>query len=177
MKHRAESRTFDVGQHAVKWWNHLNGKNQQGEEGHIDRQSLAQLRRCHHPFETLFVPEGCYFVQQFYSRGDVSERIATLPVILAHIKDNNEHETIAKQVSLKSGDNDRLLSEIRFRRLMKIRKNEPQKLMLQMIRLVKMCKGKANIKDMAESVYWWGDVRKRQWVMDYYGVISTSRSE
>ncbi len=39
-----------------------------------------------------------------------------------------------------------------------------------MRRLVRLTKGKVNVKDLSFAVLRWGDGVKKRWIFDYYGV-------
>jgi len=66
-----------------------------------------------------------------------------------------------------------LLSEGRFRRLLQTPGSD---LMEPMRRLVRMMKGRVNVPDIAAAVLFWGDVVRKRWIFDYYGVSADLRS-
>ena len=64
------------------------------------------------------------------------------------------------------------MSEGRFRRLLQAQGNE---LMEPMRRLVRMTKGKVNVRDLSYAVLYWGDGVKKRWMFGYYGAGDSLR--
>ena len=58
-----------------------------------------------------------------------------------------------------------VVSELRFRRLIQ---RDRADLYVSMIRVLRMLGNKANLHDVANSVYYWGDKVKRDWAFAYF---------
>jgi len=87
---------------------------------------------------------------------------------LAHVReDDPEHKPVARAIGRATiNDEEALLSELRFRRLLEA--DTPEELMTGMRRLVQIAGGRLNVDDLARSILNWGDVVKRRWAFDYY---------
>jgi CRISPR system Cascade subunit CasB len=57
------------------------------------------------------------------------------------------------------------MSEARFRRLLQA--DDRIDCLRRLTRAVKMLKGKANVADLAEAVWYWNDRTKRRWAFTY----------
>ena len=87
--------------------------------------------------------------------------------MLAFVRETDDRR-VARAVGRAGLDDDRgLLAVGRFRRLLQ---EPPHELMAPMRRLVRMTKGKVNVRDLSASILYWGDAVRKRWIFDYYAV-------
>ena len=158
---------------AYEWWQRLTSK--EGARLGQRRAALARIRRAATPVEVMQEPEALRLIARLQRRPDQVDQVAILAGILAFVRESDDR-TVARAVGRRTLDDDQppLLSEGRFRRLLQVPQGE---LMEAMRRLVRMTKGKANVRDMSSSVLYWGETVKKRWVFDYYGVADSISSE
>ena len=157
-----DSKRTNIGAVTAMWYGRT--LEDQGSRS-VRRSARARLRRARTPLEILQEPEALRLVEDL--SGERPDRVAILAGILAFV-DGNDDRKIARAIGRASLDDDEaIVSEARFRRLLQTPGDE---LLDPMRRLVRMTKGKANIHDMSVSVLRWGDGVKRRWIFDYYGV-------
>lgn len=139
----------------IKWWEELD--NVRGER--------AALRRCHETAEVVFLPS---FHRLRWSLGQFNpERLALVACVIAHVRHNDDSAHIAAQMAkLKNGDKNSLVSELRFRRLLKIKDRD--ELLEPMIRIVQLLDKKVNIASLADGIYWWNEYVRKKWAYEYY---------
>ena len=155
---------------AYQWWRDLNPR--EGVPSGHQRAALARMRRAATPLDVMQEPEALRLFARL--RGD-PDRIAVLAGVLACVRDTDERR-VARAIGRRSLDDDQkvLLSEGRFRRLLQV---PPHELMEPMRRLVRMTGGKVNVHDLSSSMLSWSDDVKKRWILDYYGVVASIRSE
>lgn len=157
---------------AQKWWRGLtqgdDGKPAQGPQ----RAALARLRRAANPLQVMMEPHAVWLIQRL--RGCNENRVAIVAGVLAFVRKDAD-ASIVRAVGRNSLDDEMsaMLSENRFRRLLQTPTNE---LLEPMRRLVRLAKEEANVRHLAESILYWGDIRKKLWIFDYYGAASAARS-
>ena len=161
----SNSRAQDI---AYDWWTRL--RNPSGRH----RAALARIRRAHTTVDVIQEPEALRLITRLRPFRLNDDRVATLAGVLALVRENHEIR-IARDVGRRSLDEDQSaqLSEARFRRLMQ---TESDDLMTQMRRLVQMAKGRANVRDLAEAILYWGDRIRSEWTFEYYAVGSAAPS-
>ncbi len=118
------------------------------------------------------LPAGVDLVRRLGGvKGNV-DRAALLAIVLAHIRNDDPHKTIARAVGRDAFEkpDSALYKEARFRRLLLCR--TPDELLAHMTRLAKFLNGTANVADLAESIIYWGDRVRRRWAFDYYAAAS-----
>ena len=153
---------------AVEWWRDLVSE-EPGRRG-ARRAALARLRRAATPIEVMQEPEALRLIRRLSWDPD---RAAILAGVLAFVREPDD-QPIARVVGPTSMDeDDGLLRRVRFRRLLQTSGNE---LMDPLRRLIRLTKGKANVRDLSSSVLYWGDRVKKRWIFDYYGVSDSLRS-
>lgn len=133
------------------------------------RLARARLRRAGTPLEIMQEPAAlCLIAKLTRKHAHVhADRVAVLAGVLAFVEEKDER-TIARAIGRSSlDDDDAVVSEIRFRRLLQTPGDD---LLDPMRRLVRLTGGKANIRDMSFSVLRWGDRIRKRWIFDYYGV-------
>ena len=153
---------------AEEWWHDLLGVEQPGQRG-PHRAALARLRRAATPLEVIQEPVALRLVARLPRDPD---RVAILAGVLAFVRES-DNERVARVIGRRSlDDEESILAEARFRRLLQVRDDE---LMDQMRRLVRLTKGRANVYDLAYAILHWGDRVKKRWIFDYYGVSGAFR--
>ncbi len=157
---------------AKKWWYALNNK------VHPDRAALAQLRRCANAADALTVMQAVRLARMLgYDKPDMKkiDDALELAILLAHVRED-DHLPLMRAAGWKSFPGEKketdapagerpLLSELRFRRLLKTTRGERLEAFK---RLVRQLKGKANIADLTNSYLFWGDKVRKDWAFDYY---------
>lgn len=148
---------------AFQWWSELVTGSGPGSGSH--RGALARMRRAATPLEVMQEPTALRLIARLPRN---PERVAILAGILAFVG-ATDSLPVARAVGRTSLDDDQsaLLSESRFRRLMQVQDTE---LLEPMRRLVRMTKGRINVYDLSQSILYWGDRVKKQWIFKYYGV-------
>ena len=158
---------------AADWWSDLVSEESGGRATRGARKAVvARLRRADAPIEVMQEPEALRLIRRLPWAPD---RIAILAGVLAFVREPDD-QRIARAIGRESLEDDKaLMSEARFRRLLQTPGNE---LMDPLRRLIRLTKGKANVRDLSSSVlYWdWGDRVKKRWIFDYYGVSDSLRS-
>ena len=157
---------------AVEWWRDLVSEEPGRRATHGARRAvLARLRRAATPIDVMQEPEALRLIRRLSWDPD---RAAILAGVLAFVREPDD-QPIARVVGPTSIDeDDGLLRRVRFRRLLQTPGNE---LMDPLRRLIRLTKGKANVRNLSSSVlYWdWGDRVKNRWIFDYYGVSDSLR--
>ena len=150
----------------LKWW--------RGLDEHRGRR--ARLSRCHTLDE---VKDTLAF--QGYARPRLlgaglrgnDEQLAAVAGLLAHIREHaTEHRAFAAQMAMPGSAGGRPpVSEVRFRRL--LRKPSRAKLYRPLRRVLHILgtPPRANIFEVAQDVYYWGDGVRRRWAEDYHAVL------
>lgn len=150
--------TFDaekpLGEALQKWWTDL-------QERNGDR---AELRRAKTVTDVILLPvfqRACLRFKPYFKYEDNWEaRLAAILGLLAQVRFTTE-----QSLALQMAGNPPPVSELRFRRLIQRDRTD---LYVSMIRVLRMLGNKANLHDLAYSVYFWGDGVKRQWAFDYF---------
>lgn len=155
---------------AHDWWQRLTTKD--GAQSGYRRAALARMRRAATPTEVMLEPEALRLVARLPRS---PERSAMLAGVLAFVRESDDR-SVARAVGRAKLDDDQppaLLSEGRFRRLLQ---TQPDELMVAMRRLVRMTKGRVNVRDLSFAILYWGDKVKQCWIFDYYAVADILRS-
>lgn len=139
----------------IKWWQELDKA----------RGERAALRRCHETAEVVFIPSFHrlrWGLSQFKP-----ESLAVIAGVIAHVKNNDDSAHIAAQMAKpKTGSDTSRVSELRFRRLLKIKDRD--ELLGAMIRIVRLLDENVNISSLADSIYWWNENVRKDWAYEYY---------
>lgn len=150
-----------------RWFNRTLGESGDAARRGDRRATRARLRRAKSPLEIIQEPEALRLVAMLSGGHGGADRVAVLAGVLAFVEEKDERK-IARAIGRSSlDDDDAVVSEIRFRRLLQTPGRE---LLDPMRRIVRMNKGKANVRDMSDSVLYWGERVRRCWIFDYYGV-------
>ncbi len=132
-----------------------------------DKGSRAQLRRCKTVNEVVMVSAFhrlCRRVRPLMkNEHDGWEmRFAAIAGLLAHVRTLDARKTLAAQMAV--GDTP-AVSELRFRRLLQRNREE---FYGALIRTLGLLDKKANLFDLARSVYYWGDNERKRWAFAYF---------
>ena len=157
-----------LGKMLHKWWLGL-------EE---DRASRAVLRRC----STLDAVTLSDAYQRFYrymlacnawptdAASWQNDKLAAIAGLLAHVK-TDDTQRLPIQMSELDGDRPQV-SELRFCDLLKIETTDD--LFVSLRRALPLIGHKANIYQLANDVYRWGDNTKKQWAYSYRWPVKQS---
>lgn len=142
----------------LDWWQRL-------DQSRGDR---ADLRRATTPTEVAFCSAFHRLFNSLRVIASVSPAsLAVVAGVLAHVKSPDMTVTFATQMAApKSGSDRARVSGLRFRRLLKIK--ERDELHQPLIRVVRLLGGEANILNLADDVYFWGDNVRKNWAYAYY---------
>ncbi len=144
-----------LGQALKKWWNDL-----QGRKG--DRAELCRAKTVEDVILLPVFQRACVrFSHYFQEENNWEYRLAAILGLLAHIR-KPWNEALAMQMA---GKPKPVVSELRFRRLIQ---RDREELYISMIRVLRLLGNKANLHDVANSVYDWGDKVKQDWAFDYF---------
>lgn len=159
-----------MGAVAQNWWRGLAQSND-GKPAPGSRAALAKLRRAGSPLEVMMEPDALRLIQ--WLQGFDADRVAVVAGVLAYVREDVDAR-IVRIVGRSSLEDEMsaMLSENRFRRLLQTPADD---LLEPMRRLVRLAKN-ANVADLAESILYWGDRRKKQWIFDYYRASSVTPS-
>jgi CRISPR system Cascade subunit CasB len=138
-----------------------------------DRAAFAELRRCADLFDIVFVPAFGRLRRRMAVAADDEKglrKVADIAALLAHVKEDDERR-LARALGTAPGQSADLdsttMSPARFRRLLQA--DEPADRLRRLIRAVKILKGRANVADLADAVWFWGDWMKQDWAFRYLG--------
>jgi CRISPR system Cascade subunit CasB len=92
--------------------------------------------------------------------------LAAVIGLVAQLDEQNDKQTIAKQMALPKGGGP-IISELRFRRL--LQQQDRNELYPSMIRVLRQLGRRADRHSLANSVFFWGDGIRKDWAYDYYG--------
>ena len=150
---------------AARWFDRTLDESADAARRGARRSARARLRRATTPLEIMQEPEALRLIATL--RCERVHRVAVLAGVLAFVEEKDDNR-IARAIGPSSlDDDDAVVSAIRFRRLLLTPGDE---LLDPMRRLVRLTKGKANVRDMSFSVLRWGDRIRERWIFDYYGV-------
>ena len=169
-----ESRLFEEGHPAsdfiLEWWDSL--KQNKGDR--------AEIRHCKNlkEIQTTSAYQRCYwstikhFAQEKWKPN--KDQMAIIIGLSAYVEDNDtakktdqyehqEHDFFGYQIS--RGDKPKL-SELRFRRLLKIKDRE--KLFRFLIQAIRLLDKKVNLLDLLSIAYFWGERARTKLAYQYY---------
>jgi CRISPR system Cascade subunit CasB len=159
------------------WWDKIQPSASDGRKGNPG--ALARLRR-----GSLFDAATESVTTDLYRslalsrslKGDQESKFVTtalIAAVLAHVRtdDKDDKHSVARAAGALVGDQKRLLSELRFRRLLATRGHED--CLIAFRRLVALFRDKANVSDLAEILIEWndeqrGDSRRIKMAFDYF---------
>ncbi len=142
----------------TEWWESLK----------VNKGGRAELRRAKNLDEVFFSPTFHLLYRKLSLTGwRTKEKIALMAGVLAHVETHAGGMFFAALMasSGKSGAK-ACVSGLRFRRLLQNKTSED--IYGPMIRIIRLLDKKANILDLAQSLYWWNDKTRRDWAFAYY---------
>jgi len=144
----------------ANWWRGLQKPHNSGSRAELRRAATVDAVIMTPAFQRLC--SG--FTDEFRSDFDKT-RLAAIAGLLAHVKESAEPKMeIAKQMAQPAGAATRV-SELRFRRLLQRNRSD---LFVPMVRVIRLLDHRVSIYDLIESVYYWGDQRKKKWAYAYF---------
>ena len=154
----------DVGEICAGWW-----KRAIAADTGPARKTRAELRRADtplaalgvsatHDLNRLLAAAGC----DLRRRPDGPDRLALIAVALAHVKEGNG-ASVARRFG---AGKPKPLSELRFDALILAR--SPRALLWPLVRALAIIDGGANVRALANDLYWWTDKTRVDWCFDYY---------
>jgi len=151
-----------AGEILAKWWEGLQR----------DTGGRARLRRCAYLEEVMLEPAFHRLLKSLRTltqSGDEAlderdiQRLAVIAGLLAHVSARAPKPLAEHMADPKGGRP--LVSSLRFRRLLK----QPfEDLYPAMIRVIRQLDKRADISDLAASVYYWGDRVRKRWALAYF---------
>jgi CRISPR system Cascade subunit CasB len=155
-----------AGEILADWWNGLQR----------DSGGRARLRRCKGPEEVMLEPAFHRLLNRmspilqsddpFHQEAAIT-RLAAVAGLLSHVT-VNDNKVLAERLAESKGSRP-LFSSLRFRRLLK----EPfEDLYPVMIRVIRQLNKTANLSDLAESVFYWGDKVRKRWALAYFPKVA-----
>lgn len=155
-----------------EWWKELSkdrGAESEDEPRKQDRAGRAELRRRKDIPSVIFVPAyqrlRVALLDENYSFSD--DGLAAIAGLLAQVETDAPDKPFAAQMAEKKPDSDKpKLSELRFRRLLKL--DNRRELYRPLIRVIHHLNRTANIRNLAESVIFWSEKTRKWWANDYY---------
>lgn len=174
---------------ALKWWNTICPNS--GSEEH--KGERAELRRCHSTKDVMITPAYYRLLKKTsvdLENVDLDNRdleqlhqLAAIAWILSWVdEDEKNADDIGKKAKFadilaesKDNGDKPIFSEIRFRRL--LTSNDWDDLSVQVIRALKITKGRANVSDLIESIWFWNrGTTKERWAISYYRHIKDEKN-
>jgi CRISPR type I-E-associated protein CasB/Cse2 len=131
---------------------------------HLERGDRAELRRAHTPLE-LAVARGFHDLRNLLPDTN-PKRVGQIARVLSFV---NSHENKSFAKALKP-----VMSESRLRRLVEC---DREQLPAHLTGAIRLLKGQANVIEIADIVYWWGERRAQQLAYDYFGATGDSGDE
>jgi len=134
----------------TKWW--------QGLEQ--NKGIRAELRRCATPNAVILHPAFQALCTRVKPQPQELRQLASVVGLLAQVQ-HTTTQTLARQMA----GNPPVVSELRFRRLLQ---RERDDLYHAMIPILHVLDHRANLPDLIESVFYWGDPVRKRWAFDYF---------
>ncbi|HCX89033.1 MAG TPA: type I-E CRISPR-associated protein Cse2/CasB [Deltaproteobacteria bacterium] len=143
----------------VVWWRELDN-NYRGERAAL-RRSAALAEVAFSPaYHRLRLAVGRFGAVDY-------EGLALVAGLAARVKKiDGEGSTIAEQMATGKIDGSARVSGLRFRRLLKVKEHEA--LFTSMTRIIALLGGNVNLQSLAQSVYFWNDITRKNWAFEYY---------
>jgi len=142
-----------------------------------DRGLQAELRRCRTPEQVCITRAFQRLWAALGSPGGAGgpDMELALPLalacgVLAHVKRPVAGAPFAALLGqAKPGQSEPRMTHQRLRRLLSIEGAEPDKLMAELIRAVRLAGDQAEVKSLAMAAMHWNDKTRRDWTFQYYG--------
>jgi CRISPR system Cascade subunit CasB len=174
MIERKEPRLFEEGHpvsdYLLEWWNGL--KQNKGDRAELRRSKNLQDIQTTSAFPRCYWGATRHFDQEKWKPS--KEQLAIITGLLAYVEENDtakkdeqgeeqNQDYFGYQIS--RGDKEKL-SELRFRRLLKIKNRE--KLFRFLIQTIRLLDKKVNLLDLLRIAYFWGDSTRIKLSYQYY---------
>lgn len=142
-----------------EWWENI--KQNRGER--------AELSRAKSVDDIILLPvfqRSCLRFKPFFEgENNWESRLAEVLGLLAHVRKTSSQEIALQMAGGPKPTDPPVVSELRFRRLLQ---KDRRELFVAMIRILRLLDNQANLHDLANSVYYWGDRTKRDWAFTYF---------
>jgi CRISPR type I-E-associated protein CasB/Cse2 len=119
--------------------------------------------------EVAFTPAYHRLLKWLGSRlgaGD-ARRVAAIAAVLAHVdQEPAGGASLARQMGAHAGDRGPVVSDARFRHL--IRSEEPEDLMRELVRIVRQLDRTAAVDALFKDLMRWDEETRMRWARDYY---------
>ena len=165
-----------LGKTLHQWWHDLH-RDTFNKDGILirkaDHASRAVLRRCASTDEVIL--SDAY--QRFYrymlackawpadAANWQNDKLAAIAGLLTHVKTELENAENLSVTMYDKKNGKLLVSELRFRSLLKIETADD--LFIALRRTLPLIDNKANIYQLANDVYYWGDKTRKEWAYSY----------
>jgi CRISPR system Cascade subunit CasB len=137
----------------------------------------AELRRAKTLEEVVFVPlfhelRHGLATTQWHSIG----RLSLVAGVLAHVREHDPSKPFAAQMAApRSGSaGGPRVAPSRFRRLLRFEESNEglDQLFALTRRVIALLDNRANVTDLARSLYWWNARTRKRWAIDYYDHVN-----
>ena len=142
-----------------------------GRDDGAARAARARLKRCESPVEALAVAETHDLNERLRKLGKnpTADRLALLATTFARLEDVHGDRLAVAFGKKSAKDGPRLLSELRFQSLIRVRSRRdlivPLRRSLAVLGANPACNGWA----LAEDLYFWNDRVRNNWCFQYFG--------
>jgi hypothetical protein len=147
---------------AAEWW----------RRNEDNRALMAKLRRARAPVEALAIDGFIGFHRVLGADRSRIGREAHLARVLAYVRENSSVR-LPRALAGDAGGH-APLSEARLRRLLQIEWRDMDDLGRALVRLVRILKGRANVRDLTTAMLFWGDDVKTEWAYAYFGAAAAA---
>jgi CRISPR system Cascade subunit CasB len=142
----------------LEWWEELADK----------RGDRAELRRARSLEAVIFTSAYQRLWRRLRAMGwKTEDGVALVAGVLAHAGAHDPSARFAAQLAAPAHGDKPRYSGLRFRRLLQHETRE--ELFEPAIRALALIGGRANLTDLARSLYDWNDKTRRHWAFAYYG--------
>ncbi len=155
-----------IGNVVVEWY-----KSTLGNDSGRARAARARLRRCESPVEALMVAETHHLNEQLQAQGKKprADQLALIATTFARLKDTHGGPKLASLFGNRGNkDAPRLLSELRFQSLIRVRTHRaliaPLRRSLGVLGSQPACNGRA----LAEDLWHWNEMVRNRWCFQYF---------
>lgn len=153
-----------LGRVLFSWWKSL-GDN---------RGDRAELRRCQSLLEVMMTPAYHHVRRRLADAGLKSaegrdDRLALVIGLAAHVNstfDPAAHHALPRLAEAFSEGEKPSISPLRFRQLLGARTDD--ELFIRLRRVLPLVKERANLFNLANDVFYWGDRVRKRWVYEYH---------
>lgn len=152
----------NVPDRAAEWW----------RQSKDDRALMAKLRRVRAPEEAIAIDGFMGFHRRLGGKREFVVRHAHLARVLAHVRENSPTPMPRALAGDSSGHP--AMSESRLRRLLQIEASEVGELARALVRVVRLLKGRANVRDLTAAMLFWNDKLKTDWAYAYFGAADAA---